>query len=78
MEHRGGWPYMMRSAPAGTACANSSGVMVLASIGGRVSHPSMASGGSKSGCRSWRRASMCKVEVCASGSISAHVHEATA
>ena len=69
---------MMRSTPAGKACVNSSEVMVLAFIGRRVTHPSVASGGSKRGCRAWRRASLCEVTVCASGSMSAHVYEATA
>ena len=69
---------IMRSTPAGQACVNSSGVMVLASMGRRVSHPSIASKGSRRGCRSWRRASLCEVAVCASGSMSTHVYEATA
>ena len=68
---------MMRSTPAGWACVNSSGVVVLASIGRRVSHPPIASMGSRSGCRSWRRASLCEVGMCASGSMSVHVYEAT-
>jgi hypothetical protein len=68
---------MMRSTPAGKACVNSSGVMVLASIGRRVSHPSMASWGSRRGCLFLRRASLCEVAVCASGSMSTHVYEAT-
>ena len=69
---------MMMSTPAGKACVNSSGVMVLASMGRRVSHPSIASGGSRRGCLSRRRASLCEMAVCASGSMSAHVYEATA
>ena len=69
---------MMRSTPAGKACVNSSGVMDLASMGRRVSHPSMASRGSRRGCRMWRRESLCEVAVCASGSMSTHVYEATA
>jgi len=69
---------MMRSTPAEKACVNSSGVMVLASIGRRVSHPSIASGGRRRGCRSLRRANLCEVAVCASGSMFAHVYEATA
>ena len=69
---------MMMSTPAGKDCVNSSGVMVLASIGRRVSHSSIASGGSRKGCRSWRRASLCEVAVCESGSMSTYVYEATA
>jgi len=69
---------MMRSTPAGKACVNSSGMMVLASIERRVSHPSIASRGSRGGCRSWRRVSLCEVAGCASGSMSTHVYEATA
>ena len=67
---------MMRSVPAGKTY--SSGVMVLLSIGRRVSHPSIASGGRKRGCRLCRRMSLCNVAVCAYGSMSAHVYEATA
>ena len=40
---------MMRSTPAGKAFVKSSGVMVLASMGRRVSQPSIASWGSRSG-----------------------------
>ncbi len=69
---------MMRSTPAGKACVNSSGVMVLVSIERRVSQPFIASGGSRRGCRAWSRASLCDVAVCAFGSMSAHVYEATA
>ena len=69
---------MMRSTPAGKVFVNSSGVMVLTSSGRRVSQHSVASGGNKRGCRLWRRASLCKVAVCASESISARVYEATA
>ncbi len=36
---------MMRSTPAGNACVNKVGVMVLASIDRRVSHSKVASGG---------------------------------
>ena len=68
---------MMKSTPAGKACVNSSGVMDLASMGKRVSHPSMASRGSRRGCRMWRRESLCEVAVCASGSMSTHVYDAT-
>jgi hypothetical protein len=68
---------MMRATPAGKACVNSSGVMDMASMGRRVSHPSMAPSGSRRGCRMWRRASLCEVAVCASGSMSTHVYAAT-
>ena len=69
---------MMRSTLAGKACVNSSGVMVLASMGRRVYQPSIASGGSKRGCRLWRRAILCVVAVWTSGSMSAHMYNATA
>ena len=53
-------------------------VIDLASMGMRVSHPSIASGGSRRGCRLCSRASLCVVAVWASGSMSAHVYKATA
>ncbi len=68
---------MMRSTPAGKVCVNSSGVMDLASMGRRVSHPSMACRGSRRGCRMWGRESLCEVAVRASGSMSTHVYDAT-
>jgi hypothetical protein len=69
---------MMRSTSAGKACVNNAGVIVLASMGRRVSHPSIASGGRRRGCRLCNRPSLCVVAVWASGSTSAHVYEATA
>ena len=69
---------MMRSTPAGEACVNSAGVIILASMERRVSHPSIASGGNRRGCRLCSWASPCVVAVWASGSMSAHVYEATA
>jgi len=69
---------MTRSTPAMKICVNSAGVIVLASMGRRVSHPSIDSGGSKRGCRLCSRASLCVVAVWASESMSAHVYEATA
>jgi hypothetical protein len=68
----------MRSNPVGKACVNSPGVTVLASMGRRMSHPSITPGLMRRGCRLCSRASLCVVAVCASGSMSAHVHEATA
>ena len=68
---------MMRSTPAGNACVNIAGVIVLASMGMRVSHPSIASGGRRRGCRLCSRASLCVVAVWAFGSMSAHVYEST-
>ena len=68
---------MMRFTPARKACVKSSGVMVLASTGRRVSHPSIASWGSWRGFLALRRASLCEVAECASGSMSIHVYEAT-
>jgi hypothetical protein len=70
--------FMMRSTLSGKAFVNSSVVIVLASMGRRVSHPSIASGGRRRGCRLCSRASLCDVVVRASGSMSAHVYEATA
>ena len=49
---------MMRYAPAGKACVNRTGVMVLASMGRRVSHPSIASRLRRRGCRLCSRASL--------------------
>ena len=69
---------MIRSTPAGKACVNSARLMVLASMGRQVSHPTVASGGSRRGCRLCSRASLWAVAVWASGSMSAHVYEATA
>ena len=69
---------MMRSTPAGKACVNSAGVKVLESMCRRVSYPSIASRGRKRGCRLYSRVSLCAVAVCASGSMSAHVYEASA
>ena len=40
---------MMRFTPAGKACVNNAGVIVLASMGRRVSHPYIPSGGSRRG-----------------------------
>ena len=61
--------------PAWKACVNNAGVIVLASMERRVSHPSIASGGSRRGCRLCIRASLCVLAVWASGSMSAHVYE---
>jgi hypothetical protein len=69
---------MMRSTPAGTACVNSSGVLVVASMGTRESQPSIASRGRRRGCRLCSRASLYDVAVWASGSMPVHVYEATA
>ena len=55
---------------------NSAGVMVMASMGRRVSHPTAASDGRRRGCRLRIRASLWVVAVCASGSVSAHVYDA--
>ena len=55
----------------------SSGVMVRVSLGRRVSHPQVASGGRRRGCRLWSLASLWVVAMWASGSMSAHVYEAT-
>ena len=63
---------MMRSTLAGKACVNSSGVMVLASMGRWVSHPSISSGGRSRGCRLCNHASLCVVVVWAFGSIYVH------
>ena len=68
---------IMRSTPAGKACANKAGVMVRVSMGRRVSQPSMASRGRRLGCLPWSLASLCVVAVWASGSMSVHVYEAT-
>jgi hypothetical protein len=68
----------MRSTPAGKACVNNARVMVRVSMGRRVSHPSIASRGRRLGCLFRSLASMCDVAACASGSMSAHVYEATA
>ena len=67
---------MMRTTPAGKAYVKRVGVMVLVSMGRRVSHPSIASWGKKRGCRLCSLASLCVVAVCASGSMSAHVYVA--
>ncbi len=69
---------MMRSVHAGEACVKSAGVIVLASMRRQMPHPSIASGGSRRGCRLCSRASLCVVAVWAFGSMSAHVYEATA
>ena len=69
---------MMRSTPAGKACVNKVGVMVRVSMGMRMSHPSIGSRGRRLGCRLCNLASLCVMAVCASGSMSAHVCEATA
>ena len=74
----GGGLAIMRSTPAGEACVNSAGVVVLASMGRRVSHPSIASVGSRMGCRLCSRPSLCVVAVWAFWSMSAHVYKATA
>ena len=68
---------MMRLTHDGKACVNKVGVMVRVSMGLRMSHPAIASRGRKLGCRLCSRASLCVAAVCASGSMSAHVHEAT-
>jgi hypothetical protein len=68
---------MTKSTLAGKACANKAGDMVRASMGRRVSHPSIASSERRLGCRPWSLASLCAVAVWVSGSISAHVYEAT-
>ncbi len=67
---------MMRSTPDGKACGNKVVVNDRASMGRRMSHPSIAFRGRRLGCRLYSRASLCVVAVCASGSMSAHVHEA--
>jgi hypothetical protein len=67
----------MRSTSVGKACVNKDGVMVCASMGRRVSHPSRASRERRMGCRLCSRVSLCVVAVWASGSMSAHVYEAT-
>ena len=67
----------MRSTPVGKTWVNSSGVMVRVSLGRRVSHPTVASGGRSRGCRLWSMASLWVVAVWASGSMSAQVYEAT-
>jgi len=69
---------MLRSTPAGKPCVKRDRIMVLVSMGRRVSHPSIASWGRKRECRLCSRASMCVVAVCASGSMFAHVYGATA
>ena len=68
---------MMRSDPAGNACVNSAGVMVLATMGRRMPHPSIASKRRRRGCRLSSKASLYVVAVCASGSMSTHVYKAT-
>ena len=67
----------MRFTPDGKTWVNSSGVMVRVSLGRRVSHPIVASGGRRKGCRLWSLASLWVVAVWASGSMSAQVYEAT-
>jgi len=57
----------MMSVPAGKACVNSTGVMVLVSMGRRVSHPSVAVRGRRSGYRLRSRVILCVVAACASG-----------
>ena len=54
------------------------GVMVRVPMGRRASHPSIASMGRRLGCLFLSIASLCDVDVCASGSMSAHEYEATA
>ena len=68
---------MIMSTPAGKACAKRAGVMVLMSIGNLVSHPLVASGGRRRGCRARSLARRWVVAVWASGSTSAQVYEAT-
>ena len=68
---------IMKSIPVGKACVKSSIEMVLASMGRRVSHPRIASGGRRWGLLVWRRVSRCDTPVSASESVSAHVYEAT-
>ena len=51
--------------------------MVRVSMGRRVSHPKVASGGRRRGCRLGSMASRWVVAVWASGSMSAQVYEAT-
>ena len=77
LRHHGGL-VMMTSTPAGKACMNSAGVMVLASMGRRVSHPNVASRGRRRGCRLCSHASLWVVAVCASGSVSARVYDVRA
>ncbi len=68
----------IRSTPAGKACVISERVRVRASMGRRVSHPSVASRERRRGCRLCSRASLRVLAVCASGSMSPQVYEATA
>ena len=68
---------MIMSTPAGKACAKRAGVMVMVSIGNLVSHPLVASGGRRRGCRACSLARRWVVAAWASGSTSAHVYEAT-
>ncbi len=69
---------MMRSTPAGKVYVNSARMILLAFMGRRVSHPSVASRKRMRGCRLCNRASLCVVAVCASGSMSDQVYETTA
>ncbi len=68
---------MMRSTPARKARVKSAGEIVRASTGRWVSHPSVASKERRRGCRLCSRPSLCVVAVCALGSRSVHVYEAT-
>jgi hypothetical protein len=68
----------MRSTPAGKDFVNSSGAIVVASMGRRESQPSMGSGGRRKRCRLCGRASLCDVAVRSCWSMSAYVYEATA
>ena len=64
--------------PVGKACVNSVNVMVLVSMGRRVTHPRVAVKGRRSRYRLRIRVSLCVVAACAPGSISNHVYDATA
>jgi hypothetical protein len=68
----------MTPIPAGKACVNSVGVMVLVSMGRRVSHPKIAVRGRRSGYRLRSRLSLFVVAACAAGSTSDHVYDGTA
>ena len=74
----GGGQAMIMSIPEGKAYVNSAGVMVLASMGGRVSHSTVACSGRRRGCRLCSRLSLRVVAVCDSVSVSAHVYDAMA
>ena len=69
---------MMTSPLTGKACVNSARVMVLMSMGRRVSYLTVASKGRRRGCGLCSRASLWVVAVYASTSVSAHVYDAIA